>query len=75
MQSTPRRVDRKEITRSWNGLFGFNSRGQYWVDQGLVRVIEREELSLPVEVSVIYKKSREDDPAIQTLLSAIDDFQ
>ena len=62
------------LTGSYLGLISEDF-AEYWVDQGLVRVIEREELSLPVEVSVIYKKSREDDPAIQTLLSAIDDFQ
>ncbi len=47
---------------------------QYWCDKGFIRLIKKEELQLPVEINVIYKPSKEDDPIMSALLSSIGKF-
>lgn len=45
-----------------------------WVDKGVIRVIDREELELSVDIELIYKKSRVGEPVLKSLLDSMNRF-
>jgi len=50
------------------------SYAKYWCGKGDIRLIDKSELQLPVEIDVIYLAAKEADPALKALLSSIDKF-
>lgn len=50
------------------------SYAQYWQSEGLIRLIDREDLKLMVDIKLIYKSSRVDEPEIKALLCSIDKY-
>lgn len=61
------------LTGDYIGLLA-ESFAKNWIDSGLIRPIVKKELELSVDIEVIYKSSRADEPAITSLLASINKF-
>ncbi|NIB38406.1 LysR family transcriptional regulator [Pseudomaricurvus alkylphenolicus] len=61
------------LTGNYIGLLpeGF---AQYWCERDMIRVIDRQEVELSVDIEVIYKSSRSKESMIQALLESINRF-
>ena len=59
-------------TGSYIGLLP-ESYAKYWHQEGVIRPIDIEDLSLNVDIDLIYKASRASEPELQALLSSIDE--
>ena len=47
---------------------------EYWCEKGVIRLIEKKELELPVEINLIYKSGKDDDPILSALLGSFAKF-
>ena len=58
------------LTGQFVGLLQ-ESLAQIWLDRGMIRVLDREELELLVDIKMIYQSSRTDEPVMRTLLEIV----
>ena len=61
------------LTGNYVGLLP-SSFARHWVDAGLIRVIVGEKLELGVDIRLIYKSDRAEEPALKTLLDSVKKF-
>jgi len=61
------------LTGNYVGLLP-SSFAQHWVDAGLIRIIDGEELKLGVDIRLIYKSDRAEEPALKAILDSVKKF-
>jgi len=61
------------LTGNYIGLLN-ESFAQFWVDRGEIRVIDKEELELRVDIELIYRSNKKHEMAVNTLLEIVDKF-